>query len=343
MKTTLYDFTSHINENELNEVAHILSHGGIVGIPTETVYGLAANALDGEAVKKIFTAKGRPQDNPLIVHIASIEEWAPLVQEIPEKAKRLTEKYWPGPLTVILKKSTVIPDEVCAGMDTVAVRMPSSEVAQAIIRAAGVPLAAPSANTSGKPSPTSAAHVMCDLSGKIDAVVDGGDCGVGVESTVISLAGDIPRLLRPGGISASQLIDVLGEVEIDSAVYNKLEENVKAASPGMKYMHYSPDADITLLKGSFESFCRFVNENAEKSPVALCFDGEEEALGIPCVAYGKANDAASQMRRIFAALRQLDEIGAKKVFARCPSCEGESLAVYNRLVRAAGFHIIELE
>ena len=235
--------TLHLNSNDKNAIttaAEILKNGGLVAIPTETVYGLAANALDGEAVKKIFEAKGRPNDNPLIVHVSSLEEIDPLVESVDPRLYKLAEKYWPGPLTIILRKSPLIPNEVSPNLDTVALRMPSHECARAIIRESGVPLAAPSANASGKPSPTRASHVIEDLDGKIDAVVDGGESDVGVESTVVTLVTDPPTLLRPGGITPDQLVDVLGELNISSAVFEKLKDGEQAQSPGMKYKHYAP-------------------------------------------------------------------------------------------------------
>lgn len=321
--------------------AEILKGDGIAAIPTETVYGLAGNALKGECVKKIFAAKGRPSDNPLIVHISHISQWAPLVKSIPDNAMALAKRFWPGPLTIILPKSQLIPDEICGGLDTVAVRMPSNETAQKIIDACHFPLAAPSANTSGKPSPTSAQHVLADLDGKIDAIVDGGASDVGIESTVVSLAADVPRLLRPGGITPEMLKEVLGEIVIDDAVYNKLSEGAVAASPGMKYKHYSPAAKVILIKGTYDKYVSYAMENKDDSTALLCFEGEE-IEGIPCVTYGKKDDSASQARHIFDSLRTLDEIGAKTVFARFPENHGVGLGVFNRLVRAAGFNIIEL-
>ena len=215
--------TEKDGEQGLDEAARLLKAGELVAIPTETVYGLAANALDGNAVKNIFAAKGRPQDNPLIVHIAETDDILRLVKNFDERARALAEAYWPGPLTMILPKSDIIPDEVCAGLDTEAVRMPPHPIAHEIIKKCGFPLAAPSANTSGKPSPTTAAHVMNDMDGKIAAVADGGSCSVGVESTVVTLACPVPRVLRPGGITPDQLRSVLGEVEIDKAVFKALE------------------------------------------------------------------------------------------------------------------------
>ncbi len=329
-------------QQHICKAAEILQKGGIVAIPTETVYGLAGNALEGCCVKKIFRAKGRPSDNPLIVHISDLSQWAGLVKAIPESAMALAEKYWPGPLTIILPKSDIIPDEICGGLDTVAVRMPRNETARAIIDMCSFPLAAPSANTSGKPSPTTAQHVMADLNGKIDAIVDGGKCSVGIESTVISLAGDVPRLLRPGGITPEMLTEVLGEIEIDDAVYNKLQEGAVAASPGMKYKHYSPEARVLIIKGSFESYKKYIAENAGAKDIALCFEEEVSDLNIKCITYGKKDDPSSQAKHIFDALRRVDEEKAQTVFARFPEKEGIGLAVFNRLVRAAAFNIIEL-
>ena len=341
MKTRHFEIHSPCSE-DIKEVASILKNSGVVAIPTETVYGLAGNALKGECVKKIYEAKGRPSDNPLIVHISDISQWAPLVKAIPESALALAERFWPGPLTIILPKSDIIPTEISGGLDTVAVRMPSDEIARAIISQCGFPLAAPSANTSGKPSPTCASHVTEDLDGKIDAIVDSGECSVGIESTVITLATDIPRLLRPGGITPEMLTEVLGEIEIDDAVYNKLHEGAEAASPGMKYKHYSPDAKVLIVKGSFGSYKKYIEDTAEEGDVALCFEEEVKNLSIKCITYGRKDDPSSQAKNIFDALRKVDEEKAKTVYARFPENEGIGLAVFNRLVRAAAFNIIEV-
>jgi L-threonylcarbamoyladenylate synthase len=321
--------------------ARILREGGIVAIPTETVYGLAANALNPDAVAKIFRAKGRPQDNPLIVHVSSLDEIPPLVSEVKPELYALAEKFWPGPLTVIMKKSALVPDEVTAGLDTVAIRMPSHPAAREIIKESGLPLAAPSANASGRPSPTKAEHVKADLDGRIDAVIDGGDCSVGVESTVISLVSDPPVLLRPGGISPAQLEQVLGRVEISHAVFEKLEKGEKAQSPGMKYKHYAPKAKVTIIKGSFESYSRFLLAQKYRT-CAVCFDGEGSAFEC-AVEYGAKDDAASQAEHIFDALRRVDGTGCEYAFVRCPDTEGVGLAVYNRLLRSAAFRVIDLE
>ena len=334
--------TKLLTIEQCKEAGAILKKGGLVGIPTETVYGLAANALDGKAVAKIFEAKGRPQDNPLIVHIAELSEIEDLVAYVPPMVYDLADAFWPGPLTIILDKSEIIPDEVSAGLDTVAIRMPSHPVAREIIKASGVPLAAPSANTSGKPSPTTAAHVMHDMDGKIDAVVDGGPCSVGVESTVITLATRKPRLLRPGRVTPEEIEEVLGcELEIDDAVLGILKEGVRAASPGMKYKHYSPSSDVFVVKGDFEHFKSFVEKKATEnsSVAALVFDGEK--LSCRTLYFGEEDDDLAHAAKLFDALRTCDDEGVKELYVRCPSSDGVGLAVMNRLLRAAEFKIIE--
>lgn len=327
------------NPEDIERAGDILRRGGLVAIPTETVYGLAANALDGGAVKRVYEAKGRPSDNPLIVHIAHLSQLAPLVQEVPESAGKLADAFWPGPLTMILPKSPRIPREVSGGLSTVAVRFPAHPVAQAVIRAAGMPLAAPSANLSGKPSPTSFAHVKEDLLGRVDALLDGGDCGVGVESTVITLAEGTPRVLRPGGITLSALRRVLGRVEVDPAVLHGLSEKEAPRSPGMKYKHYSPSAEVVLVDASPEKYAGYVNEKGDG--YALCFD--EDVVSVPSVSYGGRYCGEEQAHRLFWALHRLDELGAKKAYAHMPSKRGVGLAVYNRLIRAAGFQVVRPE
>ncbi len=339
MNTRIY----HTIDNQaIAEVGALLRAGGLAAIPTETVYGLAANALDADAVGKIFAAKGRPQDNPLIVHISTMEEMYPLVTAVPEQARRLADAFWPGPLTMILPRSERVPDVVSAGLPTVAIRMPSHPVARAIIRAAGVPLAAPSANSSGLPSPTNAKHVIDDMDGKIDAIVDGGDCDVGVESTVITLASDPPRLLRPGGVTPEQLEQVLGNIEIDPAVTGRLAEGAAAASPGMKYKHYAPRAEVTIVQGPLPSFRCYTDHVRQAGDAALCFAGEEDYLRIPAYDYGREDAPETQAHKLFARLRQMDALQVRRVFVRCPSQSGVGLAVYNRLLRAASFRTVHM-
>ena len=325
---------------DIREAARIIKNGGVVAMPTETVYGLAADALNGAAVKKIFEAKGRPADNPLIVHISEISQIYSLVREFPEKARRLAKKFWPGPLTMILPKSALVPDEVSAGLDTVAVRFPSHNTARRLITLSA-PLAAPSANLSGSPSPTSFNHVRDDMDGRIDAIIDGGDCDVGVESTVITLATPIPELLRPGGITFEQLKETIGEVIINSAVINPLAEGQQAASPGMKYKHYAPKAEVILIDGSGEQFYSYIRKNGRPGEAVLCYSEDLGRLPLPCISIGAAADYRTQAHRLFTALRTADEEGVSRVYAKKKKKTGIGLAVYNRIIRAAGFNIIK--
>ena len=326
----------------IDRAAAILKNGGLVAIPTETVYGLAANAYDKKAVADIFKAKGRPQDNPLIVHISDMEMIGEIVSELPNKANDLAQKFWPGPLTLVLPRSQKIPSSVSAGLDTVAVRMPSNSIAREIIRRSGLPLAAPSANLSGSPSPTTASHVIADLDGRIDAVVVSERSEVGVESTVVSLCSNPPRLLRPGGITVEQLREILPDIVIDKAVLAEPEKGEPVASPGMKYKHYSPKAKVVMLRGDIEQFKSYVNRNCEKGTYALVFEGEEQGFLVPTVSFGKREDAATQAAVLFDVLRDLDKKGCSVCFARVPEQTGVGLAVYNRLIRAAAFEVIDL-
>ena len=326
------------DKNSLQLASSLLKDGQLVSIPTETVYGLAANALDVTAVENIFKVKGRPRDNPLILHISDVLMWKDLVTEITEDASKLAEAFWPGPLTIILPKSDKVPLITTAGLDSVAVRMPSHPAALEIISGAGVPIAAPSANLSGSPSPTNVSHCADDLWGKVPLILDGGECDVGIESTVISLVGD-PILLRPGKITVEELSAVLGKpVAISSAIDTPLKEGEKPTSPGMKYRHYAPLAKIILIDSDIDAFINEL-ELSNDETFALVFDGEEKFTNHPCVAYGKEHDAQSQSHGLFKALRTLDELGAKLVFARCPDHNTASLGVYNRILRAAAFEV----
>ena len=329
------------DENGIKLASEHLKSGELVAIPTETVYGLAADALNEKAVAKIFVAKGRPQDNPLIVHIAKLEDVAKLAKSVPQNAKLLMDRFCPGPLTVILPKADIVPDVVTAGLQSVAIRMPSHPVARAIIEKSGCALAAPSANLSGSPSPTSANHVYNDLNGRIEYIVDGGQCSVGLESTVVSVLEDKVRLLRPGAVTVEMLQSVVGEITVDEAVLEKLKDNEKAMSPGLKYKHYSPKCKVTIVHGDLERFKQVIKQNETLDGVfAMCFNGEEKDFSIPCVTYGAKDDDKEQAKHLFDALRKLDESGAKVVFARAPKQDGVGLAVYNRLLRAAGFDVI---
>lgn len=327
------------SEYDIALAGKIIADGGLVAFPTETVYGLGANALDDDAVKSIYTAKGRPSDNPLIVHIAEKSDIAPLVKEVTPLAQKLIDAFFPAPLTIILPKSEKIGNVVSGGLDTVAVRMPENEIARQVIKASGCPVAAPSANTSGLPSPTKAKYVIDDMLGKIDAIIDGGDCEFGVESTVITLATDVPTILRPGAVTKAMLEDVIGRVEVAPAVLEGMKNDEVAASPGMKYKHYSPKARVIIIDADKKTYEAFVN--TRRDALALCFEGDN--IEIPKVTFGKENDDLSQARELFDALRKSDEMGAKKVYARIPSTDGVGMAVYNRLIRAAAFNIIDLK
>ena len=332
------------DESAIKTAADLILRGEVAGMPTETVYGLAANALNGDAVAKIFCAKGRPQDNPLIVHIADFEQIYDLCPAVPPQAKLLAEAFWPGPLTMIVPKGDCIPNEVSCGLETVGIRLPSHPLARDLIRAAGVPLAAPSANTSGRPSTTTAEHVLRDMDGKIAAILDGGPCGVGVESTVVTLALDKPRLLRPGGITLEQLETVLGEVEVDRALFEKIGDDVRVSAPGMKYRHYAPKAPVTVVRGDPQQTVKYIAEHIDGPTGVLCFDEYKDQFPT-CVVecFGSQYDLAAQAREVFDRLRAFDETDVQQIWAQCPSDEGLGLAVANRIKKAAGFHVIELD
>lgn len=330
------------DDYSINLAGKLLRDGELVGIPTETVYGLAANALNGKAVENIFKAKGRPMDNPLIVHISNISQIYPLVKEFPQKAQMLAEKFWPGALTMIMPCSDKVPTQVTAGLSTVAIRFPSNKTAQAIIDSAGVPLAAPSANLSGSPSPTTAQHVFNDLDGRIPLIIDGGESNVGLESTVISLAQDVPVLLRPGGITAEQIKSIIGDLMIDKGVTDMIDNNTVVSSPGMKYKHYAPKAKVIILKGRANEYINYVNNHSDENVGALCYSGDEKKINVKSIVLGDEYDYKTQAHNLFSALRKLDEMRLKIVYARCPSVNGVGLAVYNRLIRSAGFEVINL-
>ena len=324
--------------------ANIIMQGGLVAIPTETVYGLGANGLDEAAVAKIFEAKGRPQDNPLILHISGPEQIELFCHHIPQSAYDLAEKFWPGPLTMVLPARSNVPKRTTGGLDTVAVRCPDSDVTREIIRLAGVPLAAPSANISGKPSTTTAKHVKYDHDGRIDAIVDGGSCRVGVESTIVDLSGEKPRLLRPGGISPEQLAEILGEIEVDKAVTSQLGKDDVVRAPGMKYRHYAPTAPVVIVSGNREAAAAYIRANYVPGDRVLCFE-EELPLYEGCnpLSYGLEADVNTLSAGLFAALRELDDPAIHQVYARCPVGGGVAYAVQNRLKKAAAFHVVDAE
>ena len=324
--------------------AAIIRRGGLVAIPTETVYGLGADGLNEEAVASIFAAKGRPQDNPLILHVAEPGEIEKFCHSIPKAAYTLAEKFWPGPLTMVLPARDIVPKRTTGGLSTVAVRCPDNDVTRAIIRLSGVPIAAPSANLSGKPSTTTAAHVLHDHDGKIDAIVDGGPCRVGVESTIVDLTDAHPRLLRPGGITPEQLKEVLGELVIDKAVTAQIDKDAVVKAPGMKYRHYAPQEPVVIVSGSREAASRYIHRHFIPGDRVLCF-AEELPLYADCapLAYGAEGDVNTLSAGLFAALRELDDPGIHQVYARCPVGGGVAYAVQNRLKKAAAFHIVDAE
>ena len=326
------------------KAAEIIKNGGLVAIPTETVYGLGANGLDEDAVAKIFEAKGRPQDNPLILHVADAAQIEEFCHTIPEAAYQLAEQFWPGPLTMVLPARDTVPKRTTAGLSTVAVRCPDCEVTRNIIRLSGVPLAAPSANISGKPSTTTAQHVLHDHDGRIEMIVDGGSCRVGVESTIVDLTEARPRLLRPGGITPEQLMAVLGDLIVDKAVTAQINQDAVVKAPGMKYKHYAPQSEVVIVSGSREKAAQYIRSHFVPGDRVLCFE-EELPLYEGCapLSYGKEAEVETLSAGLFAALRILDDPSIGMVFARCPVGGGVAYAVQNRLKKAAAFHIVDAE
>jgi len=335
--------TKLLTKNDIGIAAEILRAGGLVGIPTETVYGLGANGLDPEAVGRIFTAKGRPQDNPLILHIPDPSWLERYCRNIPPAAYALAEAVWPGPLTMVLQRRENVPNAVTCGLDTVGVRCPGHPLALAVIRAAGVPVAAPSGNLSGRPSPTCARHMLEDMDGRIDAILDGGACGVGVESTIVDLTTSVPRLLRPGGLPLERLEEALGTVAVDRAVTAQLSPGEKPRAPGMKYRHYAPRAPVVVVTGDSRRTARYIRRNLGQHTGVICFD-EYAGLfpGCPVEAIGSVSDKARQARRVFDALRAFDSTDVDAIYAQCPGSGGLGLAVANRLKKAAGFQVVDL-
>ena len=324
--------------------AELIRRSELVAIPTETVYGLGANGLDEQAVEKIFLAKGRPQDNPLILHICGPEQMELFCHHIPQSAYDLAAAFWPGPLTMVLPARSIVPKKTTAGLSTVAIRCPDSAVTREIIRLAGVPIAAPSANLSGKPSTTTADHVLHDHNGKIAAIVDGGPCRVGVESTIVDLSEERPRLLRPGGIGPEKLRQVLGDLIVDKAVTAPIDKDTVVKAPGMKYRHYAPAEPVVIVSGSREAAARYIHRHFTPGDRVLCFE-EELPLYADCrpLSYGREADVNTLSAGLFAALRELDDSTISKVYARCPEGGGVAYAVQNRLRKAAAFHIIDAE
>ena len=324
--------------------AELIRRGELVAIPTETVYGLGADGLNEAAVAKIFEAKGRPQDNPLILHIWDAEQMEQFCHDIPKAAYDLAKAFWPGPLTMVLPARDIVPKRTTGGLNTVALRCPDNAVTREIIRLSGVPIAAPSANLSGKPSTTTAQHVLHDHDGKIAAVVDGGPCRVGVESTIVDLTEDRPRLLRPGGITPEQLLAVLGDLVVDKAVTAQIDKDAVVKAPGMKYRHYAPAEPVVIVAGSREKAAAYIHRHFIPGDRVLCFE-EELPLYADCapLSYGREADANTLSAGLFSALRELDDPRIHQVYARCPVGGGVAYAVQNRLKKAAAFHIVDAE
>ena len=332
----------------IEEAGAIIRDGGIVAFPTETVYGLGANALDEEAVKKIFIAKGRPQDNPLIVHVCS-KNISELVKEVPEVAQRMIDKFWPGPLTIILEKNDIIPNMTSAILNTVGIRMPSSEIALKLIELSKRPIAAPSANISGRPSPTEVERCIEDLNGKVDYIIGGESSDIGVESTIIDCTVNPPLVLRPGGITLEMLKEIDSNIEIDSALKSKPTENFKPKAPGMKYRHYAPKAHLKIIKGKNEKTIEIINEILENyiekgNDVAILTTDENlnKFNSGKVISLGSENNLNEIAKNLFETLRKCDDLGVQHILCQGFEEKGVGLAIMNRLNKAAGYDILEV-
>ncbi|MDL2205587.1 threonylcarbamoyl-AMP synthase [Eubacteriales bacterium OttesenSCG-928-N13] len=337
----------HATESNINRAGKLIRSGQLVAFPTETVYGLGANALLPEAVERIFEAKGRPSDNPLIVHIHAVSQVQQLTSgAMNDMQRQLADAYWPGPLTMVMDKAESVPDEVTAGLQTVGIRMPDHPVARALIRVAGVPIAAPSANLSGRPSPTTAAHVKQDLDGRVPLILDGGACEVGLESTVLDVTRFPPRVLRPGGITPEMIARVVGEVEVDPRVLTPLGEHEQPSSPGMKHRHYAPIGQLTLVTGAVRPMARRIRdlydqaEDEGQHACILALDSHRPLYGGRSV-HTMGRDAQHAAQSLFGALRQMDEQQVDVILAEGFQADGLGLALMNRLLRAASFRIID--
>lgn len=332
---------------ELADAASLLREGKLVAFPTETVYGLGANALDETAAKRIYAAKGRPSDNPLIVHIADVAALTDLAEEIPAEAYALADAFWPGPLTIILRKKACVPDGTTGGLQTVAIRFPSDPIARELIKSSGVYVAAPSANASGRPSPTTAQHVFEDMNGRIECIIDGGPVQIGVESTIVDLSGDAPLILRPGFITREDLARVLDSVEYDEAVVSKVPRaGVVAKAPGMKYRHYAPKGDMTIFEGSTADVVARINSEAEakiKAGAKVGILATDETASLykygTVFSIGTRADEISLTAHLFYVLREFDEIGAEYIYSESFDDAALGEAIMNRLRKAAGYNI----
>lgn len=344
MNTQWFKIESEHDTEQIARAAEIVARGELLAIPTETVYGLGADGLNERAVAHIFEAKGRPQDNPLILHIPDASWLTRCCEDVPETAYRLAGRFWPGPLTMILKKKPIVPLRTTGGLETVGMRCPDHAVTRAIIAAADVPIAAPSANLSGRPSCTSANDVREDMWGRIDGIVDGGACQVGVESTIIDLTVTPPQLLRPGGLPLEDLREVLGEVSVDKAVTQLLKDGEQPRAPGMKYRHYAPKAPVTVVTGTPKASARYLLTHAHEGDGVIAFS-EFVPLFPSMLVHdlGESGDKQTQAQRVFDALRSFDETGAAQIWAQCPDSKGLGLAISNRLQKAAGFHCVNAD
>lgn len=335
--------TKIIELNEIEKAVKLLKNSEIVAIPTETVYGLGANALNSVAIAKIFKAKGRPQDNPLIVHICNEKMLDELVLDIPKKAEKLMQNFWPGALTIVFKKSEKAPCEVSKGLETIAIRFPKHETMLEIIEKCKFPIAAPSANTSGRPSTTSFEHVFEDLNGIISAIVKGEASQIGLESTVIDVTREIPVLLRPGGITKEQIEAVIGEVLVDKSITASISDTKKVSSPGMKYRHYAPKATVEIVEGNVFKTAKYIQKYSDKTTGILVFDDFHELFDKKNTkTFGEKKDIETQANLLFAKLREFDEINVGKILAQCPQNQGLGLAVANRLKKASGFNVTKI-
>lgn len=338
----------HTDKNIIKEAGDIIKNGGLVAFPTETVYGLGGDALNPESSRKIYEAKGRPSDNPLIVHIADLKDLYKIVSYIPESALILARHFWPGPLTMIFSKSDAVPYETTGGLDTVAVRFPSDKTAQELIKAAGGFVAAPSANASGRPSPTSAKHVYEDLQGRIEMLLDGGSCEIGLESTIVDMTEEIPVILRPGYITEEMLEEVLHRVEVDRTILSNLSKAAPKA-PGMKYRHYAPKGELVIVSGESPGVTAYVNERIKEGVSAgrrVGIIATDETIGLydDCLkkSVGRREDEAAVARRLYEILREFDEEGAEEIYSEAFDYGGMGQAIMNRLLKAAGHHVIKV-
>ena len=336
------------DEKEIQEAAEIIKNGGTVVFPTETVYGLGADGLNSEAVKKIFEAKGRPQDNPLIIHVSS-KDLNLYAEEVPQIANKLVEKFWPGPLTIILKKKDIVPNETSASLDSIGIRMPNNEIALKLIELSETTIAAPSANISGRPSPTDLQRCVEDLDGKVDCILGGEQSDIGVESTIVDCTVNPPLVLRPGGVTLEMLREIDPNINIDPAIMKKPEPNLKPKAPGMKYRHYAPKAKVTIVSGNkkntIEKIKEMVHYNIEKKKkvcILTVDENEKEYSEGIKISLGSLNDLSTVARNLFETLRKCDDIGADVVFAESFEQKGVGIAIMNRLNKAAGFDIVEL-